>query len=87
MFTAGLKDYADNIIDEFDTERTIKKRFYRDDCTDVAGFLVKDLTKVTNDLSKCVIVDNLASNFSLHKENGLHIKSWNGDDDRDKDAK
>ena len=45
MFTAGMQEYADKILDQLDTEKVFfKKRLYRQDCIDVGGeFLIKDL--------------------------------------------
>ena len=34
-------------------------------------------------MSKVVIVDNLPENFSLHKDNGIAIKSWFNDNNQD----
>jgi len=67
IFTAGLKEYADPIINDLDTQRHISRRFYRDSCVNVEGIYIKDLTKLGTqvDFSKIVIVDNIAANFSL----------------------
>ena len=37
---------------------------------------VKDLSRIGRDLSKTIIVDNVAENFQLQPDNGIFIKSW-----------
>lgn len=87
IFTAGLKDYADKILDELDPEGYISRRLYRDSCMVVEGVYIKDLKTIDKDLdlSKTVIVDNMAVNFSLQVPNGIEIKTWNKNDIRDKE--
>jgi len=79
VFTAGLKDYANWILNELDPQKYITRRLYRDSCTFRRGSYMKDLKKVGRDLSKTVIVDNLPENFQLQKDNGIGIKSWFND--------
>ena len=79
VFTAGLKDYADWILNELDPQKYITRRLYRDSCTFRRGSYMKDLKKVGRDLSKTVIVHNLPENFQLQKDNGIGIKSWFND--------
>jgi len=43
VFTAGLKDYADKILNELDTNHYISRRLYRDSCKLIDGTYVKDL--------------------------------------------
>jgi TFIIF-interacting CTD phosphatases, including NLI-interacting factor len=40
---------------------------------------VKDLGNLGRDLSKTIIVDNLAENFALQPDNGIFIKTWLND--------
>ncbi len=82
IFTAALKDYADMIIDHLDPEKKIiQKRFYRRDTmfTD-KDYSIKDLTKISKDLAKIIIIDNMPDNFKKQHENGIFIKSWYNDE-------
>ena len=83
MFTAGLRDYANLLLDDFDREKLITRRYFRDSCTFRRGTFLKDLTKISKDLSKIVIVDNLPDNYQLHHENGIPIKTWMNDNPND----
>ena len=40
---------------------------------------IKDLSKIGRQLEKTIIVDNIADNFLLQKDNGIFIKSWYDD--------
>ena len=77
IFTAALKDYADSILDILDPhKKLIKYRLYRQH-TSVCGItFCKDLSKIGRDLEKSLIVDNLADNFKLQPNNGIHIWTW-----------
>ena len=79
-FTAGTKDYADNILNILDMDNNIiKYRLYRQHTT-ILGFSVyKDLTKLGRDLSKVIIIDNLKENFKMQPNNGIFIKTWTND--------
>ena len=37
---------------------------------------MKDLSRIGRDLSKTIIVDNIAENFQLQPDNGIFIKTW-----------
>lgn len=37
------------------------------------------MTKLGRDLSKVIIIDNIAENFRFQPNNGLHIKTWSND--------
>ena len=63
IFTAGLKEYADWILDDFDKLRCIRYRLYRNSCKFRKGVYVKDLSRLGRDLSKTIIVDNIADNY------------------------
>jgi Dullard-like phosphatase family protein len=76
-FTAGTKDYADNILNILDIDNNIiKYRLYRQHTTILGCSVYKDLSKLGRDLSKVIIIDNLPDNFKLQPHNGLGIKTW-----------
>ena len=77
IFTAAMKDYADNILDIIDPDKSlIKYRLYRHH-TSISGMcFVKDLSKLGRDMKRIIIIDNLVDNFKLQPNNGLGIKTW-----------
>jgi TFIIF-interacting CTD phosphatase-like protein len=65
VFTAALKDYANWILNDIDPTKYVRKRLYRDSCTFRRGTYFKDLSRIGQDLTKTVIVDNLPENFAM----------------------
>jgi CTD small phosphatase-like protein 2 len=59
VFTAGLKDYADWILNDFDKAGYITSRLYRDHTRFRNGIYVKDLSRLGRNLQKTIIIDNL----------------------------
>ena len=79
-FTAGTKDYADNILNILDIDNNIiKYRLYRQHTTFLDCSVCKDLSKLGRDLSKVIIIDNLKENFKMQPNNGIFIKTWTND--------
>jgi Dullard-like phosphatase family protein len=79
-FTAGTKEYADNILNILDVDNNIiKYRLYRQHTTILGCSIYKDLSKIGRDLSKVIIIDNLKENFKMQPNNGIFIKTWTND--------
>jgi len=76
IFTAAAQDYADWVLDSIDPDGLITHRLYRQHCTPRGTVFTKDLTRIGRDLSKCLIIDNVAENFQIHPDNGIFILSW-----------
>lgn len=76
IFTAALQDYADWAIDIIDLQKSISYRLYRQHTMPTGSVFVKDLSRIGRDLSKVIIVDNVAENFRLQSANGIFMKSW-----------
>ena len=72
-FTAGTKEYADNILNILDIDNNIiKYRLYRQHTTILGMSIYKDLSRV-------IIIDNLKENFKMQPNNGIFIKTWTND--------
>jgi len=63
IFTAGTEEYADWALMFLDNVSLIKHRLYRQHALPFNGYYVKDLSRLGRDLSKTLIVDNIAENF------------------------
>lgn len=63
-------------MNELDTEKLISYRLYRQHTILASNFFIKDLSKLGRDLSKVIIVDNVAENFQLQPDNGIFIRTW-----------
>lgn len=60
IFTAAMQDYADWVLDNLDTQRSIKYRLFRQHADREGPVFVKDLSKLGRDLKRIIIVDNVA---------------------------
>ena len=79
-FTAGTKEYADNILNIIDNKNNIiNYRLYRNHTTIINLNVYKDLSKIGRDLKKTIIIDNLKDNYKLQFNNGIYIKTWTSD--------
>ncbi|XP_048439537.1 phosphatase Herzog-like isoform X2 [Pyrus x bretschneideri] len=72
IFTAGLEDYARPLVDRIDVENLFQLRLYRasrvsTECREH----VKDLSCLSKDFSRIVIVDNNPFSFLLQPLNGI----------------
>jgi len=65
IFTAAMQDYADWVLNQIDKAKRIKYRLYRQHASPHGRVFVKDLSRIGRDLSKTIIVDNIAENFQL----------------------
>lgn len=75
LYTTTDKQYADALADKIDRKGEIfKKRLYREDCDYLDGRYVKDLCKVSKDMSSVVMLD---CSYELYN-NKLPIEAFTG---------
>lgn len=53
-------------------------RLYREHCTKVDGFYLKDLSRLGRPLNQTILVDNSIKAFALQMSNGVPIASFFG---------
>ena len=87
VFTAGVQDYADNILDYIDPNKKLfKRRLYRNDCIKLDQFFIKDLDIILDrDRTDMIIVDNSIVSFAFDLDNGVPINSYMGTEEDDKE--
>ncbi|XP_051143027.1 uncharacterized protein LOC127259626 [Andrographis paniculata] len=72
LFTAGLEGYARPLVDRIDVEKQFSSRLYRPSTISTEyREHVKDLSCVSKDLCRIVIVDNNPFSFLLQPLNGI----------------
>jgi len=77
VFTTGIKEYADQIINFIEKdEKYFSYRLYRESATFLNEQYYKDLNKLGRDLKKIIIVDDKQINMKLQEENGIIIKPF-----------
>ena len=79
IFTASIPKYASPLLDILDTDKNIKHRLYREQCTFINGLYIKDLKRLNRPLKDLIIVDNSPIAYAFNEENGLPIKTWYDD--------
>jgi CTD small phosphatase-like protein 2 len=84
IFSSGNKKYSDAMLDAIDEKRNMfDYRLYQEHCMIIDNDFVKDLSKIGRNIDKIIIVDNIAQNYRLQKENGINIKAFWGEDVND----
>ena len=81
VFTASEQSYAEPIIQYLCNESGApcpKRCFFRQSCDATMGLHVKDLSKVRQDLSKVVLIDNSPGAAAYQPENYIPCTSWYG---------
>jgi Dullard-like phosphatase family protein len=79
FFTASTADYANLIINKIAPEVRPCRRFFRDSCKPVAGYLVKDLSILRRPLTQTLLVDDIAGSALAQPANLIRIRGWMGD--------
>ena len=80
IFTSGTPDYVDPIVKIIEKkEKYFDYILYRQHITkDENGDALKNLNLIGRDLKNVIIIDDIAKYFKLHKENGICIRPFCG---------
>jgi len=81
IFTAGVDDYANPILDSIDPHHRISYRLFRSSCScdKVEGGVYKNLSILGRDLNRVIIVDNSPNAYRKHVSNAIPIVTWEND--------
>ncbi|OHT00082.1 NLI interacting factor-like phosphatase family protein [Tritrichomonas foetus] len=80
IFTSASKEYADQIIDHIAPFIPKENRFYRDSIKYCNRRSFKDISIISRDLSKMLLIDNSRYSGLRQPFNQVVIKPWNGQD-------
>ena len=87
LFTEASEAYTKLMMAAFNNNKNNKKYFdyklYRQHATIIGQHFIKDLSRIGRPLDKIIIIDNIAQNFQLQKNNGILIKPFLGEDQND----
>lgn len=85
LFTAGIRQYGQKVLEKIDKEGRIREILDRRHCTVLEkysaeqGIYVKNLALLGRDLRKMIIVDDREYSYVLNFANGQYIPPYNGD--------
>ena len=83
LFTEASEAYTELIMEAFNKNEFFEYKLYRQHCIINGEDFVKDLQRIGRPLDKMIIVDNIAQNFRMQKNNGILIKPFYGEDQND----
>lgn len=78
VYTAGKKQYADNILNVIDPNHLIEKRFYRDSCIQKDGTYYKNLVKIKSMPNRMILLDDNMESVRLNAPNSLYSPPYEG---------
>ena len=82
LFTEASEAYAQLLINAIEeNNKYFEYKFYRQHTVIIGNNFIKDLTRLGRPLNSIIIIDNSPQNFKLQKANGIHIKSFFGEED------
>ena len=89
VYTASLANYADPVLDHIDPKKLISHRLFREHCVSYNGNFVKDLGRLSRELTNVVILDvnntqNSPASYLFHPDHAVPIRSY-FDDPMDKE--
>ncbi|KAK1442722.1 HAD superfamily protein [Babesia gibsoni] len=79
LYSTSQQEDADAILKQANIDHLFERKLYRNSCmTGSDGVCIKDLKKVSSDMSKLVLIDNTSQASSYFKENSVPIDNWFG---------
>lgn len=80
IYTAGIKQYAENIVKYIDVNNNIKFILTREECkTDDGKNYVKEIKRIGREMSATVVVDCHAGVYANYPYNTVKIPKWKGE--------
>ena len=79
FFTAAAENYANQIIDLILPDTPKDHRFFKDSCSCICGYSVKDLTLIHHKQDRILLVDDMSGSGLIQPKNLIRITAWYGD--------
>ena len=83
LFTEASEAYTELLMEAFNKKKYFDYKLYRQHTIIIGQDFVKDLQRIGRPLDKIIIIDNIAQNFRMQKANGINIKPFYGEDQKD----
>ena len=85
LFTVNLPEYSNKILKLIESkEKYFTFKLYRQHITFLKNKdYFKDISKLGRDLKRTIIIDTMPQNILLHKENGIIVKPFYGENSYD----
>ena len=83
LFTEASEAYTELVLEAFNKKKYFDYKLFRQHTIIIGQDFVKDLQRIGRPLDKIIIIDNIAQNFRMQKANGINIKSFYGEDQKD----
>ena len=80
IFTSSDKEYANLIIDRILPNLKNNHRFYRDSCSSICGYYVKNLNLMRKSLQRTLLIDDSSGSSLKCPKNLVKINPWNGEE-------
>ena len=84
LFTEASEAYTELIMETFNKNNFFDFKFFRQHTIIIGQDFVKDLQRIGRPLDRIIIIDNMAQNFRMQKYNGILIKPFYGEDQKDR---
>ena len=83
LFTEASEAYTGLIMEAFNKKNYFDYKLFRQHTIIIGQDFVKDLQRIGRPLDRIIIIDNIAQNFRMQKANGINIKSFFGENQKD----
>ena len=84
LFTEASEAYTELLMEAFNKKKYFDYKLFRQHTIIIGEDFVKDLQRIGRPLDKIIIIDNIAQNFRMQKPNGINIKPFYGENQKDK---
>jgi len=81
VFTASMEQYASKVVARFDETQIVRSQLFRESCVFTQHGYVKDLSRLSRDLKRTIIIDNSQDSVMFQPNNAIVCTSFEDDPD------